>query len=560
MISQRIKGPEQVVTVIGSPLFSTNYSPYMDSGAAIALSILSELGVDRIFIVSGTDYAQFVEERARGVGPEFVEVPHEITAVAAAIGYSFGGKLGVVALHTTPGTANGLGNIMNAYGSRIPLVVIAGRTPYLEEDGPAARNLRIHWTQEARDQGQIVRQWVKWDFEVRRASQVSTSVTRAVQLALSEPRGPVYLNFPREVTVEEAENRRIVMSPYEPGPDPAAIKKAQQMISEATNPVIITWRAGRREEWFNSLRNFAERAAIPVLNYVGEVVNYPSSGPMALDKFDISSADLLLVLENEVPWIPKKVKVRGRVIKVDVQPGHMEIPYYGFPCDLTVQSSLSSFLDSLSVQGDEERRARISQMKREQWKAKEDEINDLSRRKTIHPRYLSYHVGRLGLTVLNEYPLNPAYGVFDSFGSYLGRLSVGHLGYSLGAALGYTLATGRESVAVVGDGSFIFGVPEAFYYVAKQRPVLVVIFDNGGWLASAEAVEEVVPEGVAVAKRNFPGAELRRYDIGATVKAYGGHFRLIEDPSEVPELLNEGLNEVRKGRISVLQFVVEKTR
>jgi len=274
-------------------------------------------------MVSGTDYAAFIEEKVRDHSlPDFVIVPHEITAASAALGYSLAGKLGVVAVHTVPGTANSLGIIANAFTSRIPLIVIAGRSPYTEEGSTASRNLRIHWTQEARDQGGLVRQYVKWDFEVRRASQMEVAVMRALQIARSKPQGPVYLVIPREVSVERSSSRRVPMDPYEPGPSPSALRRIEELIRESEKPAIITWRAGRRESWYASLQRFAERLGAPVLHYVGEVVNYPSTGWMALDRLDLSEPDLLIVVESEVPWIPKKVRVNAKVIKVDVDPSY----------------------------------------------------------------------------------------------------------------------------------------------------------------------------------------------------------------------------------------------
>ncbi|MFZ8823244.1 MAG: thiamine pyrophosphate-dependent enzyme, partial [Desulfurococcales archaeon] len=66
---------------------------------------------------------------------------------------------------------------------------------------------------------------------------------------------------------------------------------------------------------------------------------------------------------------------------------------------------------------------------------------------------------------------------------------MGYLGWALGAAVEYRMAGGRDVIATVGDGQFIFGVPDAFYYIAYKNPVMVVIFDNGGWLASANSVK-----------------------------------------------------------------------
>ncbi|MGC9208832.1 MAG: thiamine pyrophosphate-requiring protein [Nitrososphaeria archaeon] len=528
------------------------------SGARYVLTYLRRIGADRLFIVSGTDYAAFIEEKARGGDlPEFVVVPHEITAASAAVGYALAGRTGAVAVHTIPGTMNALGIIADAYSMRLPLFVIAGRSPYTERGSTASRDLRIHWTQEARDQGGIVRQWVKLDLEIRDASQLPDAMARAYQFAMSEPRGPVYLMIPREVSVQEVrEERYPVSDAFEPGPTSEALSRAQKAIEESESPVIVTWRAGRRRSWYQSLKSFADRVGIPVLNYYGEFVNY--RGEMALDWLDLKQADLLIAVECEVPFIPRRTEFRGRLMRVDVDPLYSYIPYMGFGCDLCVQSSVSELFDRLNVREKGELKARVREMHAEQERRKMEEVESMKKRRRIHPRLLSYYVGRLGLPVINEYPLAPEYTGLD-WGMYFSDPGFGHLGWALGAAFGFSLAAGKRSVAAVGDGAFIFGVPEAFYYAARTygTDVTVVIFDNGGWMASAEAVESVFPNGAARARRTFPGADFRRYDIGATVRAFGGYYRLIERPEQIEEALSEA---VKHRGISVVQAVVERAR
>lgn len=358
-------------------------------------------------------------------------MPHEITAVSAAIGYSLASedRLGVVIVHTTPGTANVIGGILNAYTSRIPLLVIVGRSPYTTRGGNVSRNLRVHWTQEVRDQGEMVRQMVKYDFEIRDSSQVEPALIRAYSIAMSEPRGPVYVSIPREVSVANIVPNNLKPCWYEPGVDLKALKVAEEMINEAERPVIVTWRAGRKREWFYSLKNFAERINIPVINYAGEVLNYPVTGKMVLDEFDLSKPDLIIVVESEVPWIPKETKISGRVIRVDVDPLYTHIPYYDFECDLCVQSTSSSFFDNLKVKPKEPWALDLIKSQREKKKEVVEKLRDHS---PIHPKYLSYEIGMLGLTVINEYNFDPSLSRLEEFGTYFNDLSAGYLGWVLG--------------------------------------------------------------------------------------------------------------------------------
>jgi len=508
----------------------------------VAEFILREISkyTDKVFIVSGTDYPAFIKAELKLKNPEFVVVPHEITAASTAMGYSLGGKLGVLMVHTVPGTLNSLGIIADAYTSRIPLLVIAGKSPYTDKGSTASRTLRIHWTQDA-DQEELVK-YVKWKFEIRDPSQVPAAISRAIQIALSEPQGPVYLAIPREVSIAKVEKKEVKMEPFYPGVPESLVERAKEMVLKASNPVIITWRAGRKESWFNSLKDFADSAKIPVLNYVGERVNYPSNGKMAIDRFNLKEADLIIEVETEVPWIPRFTDVDAKIIKVDVEPSYSYIPYYEFPCDLCIQSSVDEFFSKLRIERKPEKD--LEETIERQREEKKERINKLADLKQIHPDYLSYEIGKLKLTVFNEYDLNPKYGEFNSFNSYFGDPAMGHLGWALGAGVGYKMATGKDVVITVGDGSFIFGVPTAFYYVAKKFPVLVVIFDNKSWKAVERAVKEVYPEEKF---DNYPGAEIDIDDLPKTIESIGGYYEYVERPNEVEDALMRGKEKVKSG-------------
>ena len=116
----------------------------------------------------------------------------------------------------------------------------------------------------------------------------------------------------------------------------------------------------------------------------------------------------------------------------------------------------------------------ILALKAKQEGEKKKYIEKILDEKPVDPFYLSYEIGRLaskyGLAILNEYPFNPRYADFDEYGSYIGNPSMGYLGWVLGAAVGYRIATGKYVIDTVGNGSFIFGVPDAFYYIAYKQP------------------------------------------------------------------------------------------
>ena len=169
------------------------------------LELLRERGIDYFFANAGTDFAPLIDAFARFAEqgkqtPKPITVPHENAAVAMAHGYYMvTGKPQVVMVHVTVGTANALNGIINAARDHVPILFSAGRTPLTEAGLPGSRDISIHWAQEAFDQAGMVREYVKWDYELRNFIQLEAVVDRALEIAMTEPRGPVYLTLPREV-------------------------------------------------------------------------------------------------------------------------------------------------------------------------------------------------------------------------------------------------------------------------------------------------------------------------------------------------------------------------
>jgi acetolactate synthase-1/2/3 large subunit len=137
------------------------------------------------------------------------------------------GRPQAVMVHVSVGTANAVCGLMNAARDRIPILLTAGRSPILEADALGARDLRIHWGQEMFDQAGMVRELVKWDYELRDARQLDDVVDRAVGIAMTEPKGPIYLTLPREVLASPAVSAAAQPSsvPSQPAPDGTAVGK-----------------------------------------------------------------------------------------------------------------------------------------------------------------------------------------------------------------------------------------------------------------------------------------------------------------------------------------------
>ena len=314
------------------------------------LARLGERGIEYVFANAGTDFAPIVESLSRNAGstkfPKFITVPHENVAMAMAHGYyRTSGKPAAVMVHVTVGTANAICGLMNAARDNVPVLLAAGRTPLTETGHIASRNRSIHWGQEAFDQGGMVREFVKWDYELRAGQPVDAVVDRALDIAMSEPRGPVYLTLPREVLANPAVHaRRNTIRPLgvmSPEPARGAIEEAASLIAKAEFPLIVTSSVGRDPAAVEQLAALAQEFAIPVVQSEARDFNLPTDHAMHLG-FEagawLGKADVIVVLDSVVPWIPRLHQPRSdaKVIHISADPLASRYPFREIEADLLI--------------------------------------------------------------------------------------------------------------------------------------------------------------------------------------------------------------------------------
>ena len=259
--------------------------------------------------------------------------------------YRVAGKPAAVMVHVTVGTGNAINGLMNAARDNVPMLLAAGRTPLTETGHIASRNRSIHWGQEAFDQGGMVREFVKWDYELRAGQPVDAVVDRALDIAMSEPRGPVYLTLPREVLASPAvAARRDTVRPLgssAPAPSSRAIEEAASLIAKAEFPLIVTSSAGRSREAFDELAALAEEFALPVVQNEARDFNLPSNHPMNLGFAAapfLPKADVVLVLEASCRGFraPSRRKRDAKIIHISTDPLAKRYPFRDIEADLLI--------------------------------------------------------------------------------------------------------------------------------------------------------------------------------------------------------------------------------
>ena len=569
-----------------------NASGASSGSETVAGRLLARLGrhVDYIFANTGTDFPPIIEALARQDArggeaddarlPRAIAVPHENVAVAMAYGHTMvSGRPQAVMVHVNVGTANALCGLLNAARGRIPMLLAAGRTPYSETGPHGARNRTIQWAQEMFDQAGLVREAVKWDYELSRGEQVEAAVDRAFAIARSEPMGPVYLTLPREVLAEPGAGKEppVAAPARPPGPDPAAIGEAAQILAAAERPLIIAGDAGRNTAAFEALARLAERHAFPVVGFAARSLCIAAGHPMNLGYEPgplLAEADAVLTVDCDVPWIPS---LQGppdgcRVVHLGVDPLFGRYPIRTFPCDLAIDASPALALPALDAALAEHaadpgrvaaRRhalaARAAGL-RAGWRRAAEEAAGA---RPIAIPWLSHCIDRIAdddTIVLNELGLSPAQLTLRRPGSYFGLSPTGGLGWGLGAALGAKLAApGKLVIAAVGDGAYMFGNPTPAHYVSQAHglPVLYVVSNNAGWGAVRVATKAMYPDGAAAQRNAMPLAALGPMpEFETVIAASGGHGERVEDPAALPDALDRAVRVVREeGRQALLNVI-----
>jgi acetolactate synthase-1/2/3 large subunit len=547
-----------------------------ETAAEAWLGLLAARGIEYLFANGGTDFAPVVEAYAKGrkLGwrlPEIVVVPHENMGVAMAHGYAMvTGKPQAMMVHVGVGTANALNGLINASRQNVPILFTAGRTPITESGAvTAARNNYIHWAQEHFDQGGMLREFVKWDYELRHAEQVETVIDRALAIAKSEPQGPVYVTLPREILAspfaQDFSAGSTIAPATPPAADPEALEEAARLLGAARHPLLITASGGRTPDTARALEQLAHNLAVPVVHYRPRHLALSTEHPMHCG-WDphalLKTADLVLVVECDVPWIPREGGPRpeAKVIHIGTDPLFAGYPLRGFRADLALTGAVAPTLQALwrsaqkqavSVKSIEDRRARITALSDEIRKKARGGVEPMP--KAITGKWLSACVNELlddNTILVNEYPTVLEEMVIRQPGRYFGNPSAGGLGWGMGAALGAKLATPDKTViCAVGDGAYMFGNPTAVHYVseAMRLPLLFVIANNARWAAVHRSTLSTYPKGFAAQENAPPFATLEpspRFEH--VVQASGGYGARVSEPAALMPALEKALKVVKE--------------
>lgn len=371
-------------------------------------------------------------------------------------------------------------------------------------------------------------------------------------------------------------------------------------LSKAKKPLIITSYLGRNHSAVEQLARFVNLVAVPVWQSCPSTVNlpfdHPSHAGVSFGQHNklAEEADFVLILDSDIPWLPLHTKVSPttEVFHIDCDPLKEKMLFHAFPalirakadCAIALEQLIDyceanpSLLDSKAI---ESRRSALEDTKKKNAQALTDletpAMGDILTAPLIVSS-LRKHSDPKRTLVCNEaisnYPHVWNHMQPTEPGSLLSS-GASSLGWALGAAVGAHLAgqckpdIAKDLIAVVvGDGSFVFGVPSAAYWMARryETPFLTVVLNNGGWKSPTLSMLGVHPNGLGSKMSagdlnvSFGPVDSLNPDYGGIAAAAGGAWsRKVLKASELDEAMKEAIRVVTEDkRCAVLDCWIER--
>ncbi|HLH26824.1 MAG TPA: thiamine pyrophosphate-requiring protein [Chloroflexota bacterium] len=549
-------------------------------------------GVEYLFFTSGSEIMFFQEAiaKAKAQGkptPKLITMTHEHPSLNAAIGYGMvTGRAAATAAHVDVGTQNYGGAVHTAFRGGVPVLITAGGPPTAYPDSMrGARDGAHFWLQQGFDQNGIVRQYVKWDHKLTSQDNPGLMVSRALQVAQSEPQGPVYLSLPREVAMSPIDGARFPtveqLGLAQPAaPDPDAIRQAAAWLVQARNPAVVVSRSGRNPEAVTALVALCELLGLPVVEaawrtYQSFLFDHPLyQGPMSL-----KDCDMVLVLDSDIPWLPgpNAPPADAKVVVVDVDPIKPAIPTYEFTANLRITSDALLGIRALQAAAEgqigsgerqrfADRAARWGDVSRERRQKAVQEAQGAASKTPVDALWVAYQLSEVmddNCVLMDETLVSAPVWRFvkgSTPRSYFKNPGSSG-GWGPGAALGAKLAMPQKDVIMTsGDGFYMYAVANPAIWAAKQygAPFMAVVFQNRSYSTGTRATVGYYPEGYSARSGLEGGYFDPPIDFAKEAEAAGAYGENVRDPAEVGPALRRGLQQIRNGTPAVISVWLPK--
>ncbi|KAL4888812.1 thiamine pyrophosphate enzyme, N-terminal TPP binding domain-containing protein [Aspergillus ambiguus] len=573
-----------------------------------------EAGITHVFVNLGSDHPSIMEAivkgqtERRGSFPRIITCPSEMVALSMADGYArLTNKPQCVIVHVDVGTQALGPAIHNASCGRAPVLIFAGLSPFsIEGEMRGSRTEFIHWIQDVPDQRQIVSQYCRYSGEIKTGKNIKQMVNRALQFATSDPKGPVYLMGAREVMEEEIQPYTLdhtLWTPTQPTALPEkALKPIAEILLNAQRPLCITGYSGRNHAAVDALVALVNTVkGMRVLDTGACDMCFPADhrgwlGSRYGVHDAITSADAILVLDCDVPWIPTRCKPQrtARVIHIDVDPLKQQMPVFYIDAEMRfkadAETACRQIVDYI-MQDTSLRQVTLSSAFNVRWELLGQSHQELltSIAATAKPNpdntftsaYLCSLVRKLApqdaiyaTEVVTNTPIVSDHIQATLPGHWI-NCGGGGLGWSTGGALGIKLASdelagglgkGKMVIQIVGDGTFMFSVPSSGYWISQRYkiPILTIVLNNRGWNAPRASMMLVHPDGhgsrVSNDELNIAFSPPPDYSGIARAASNNTIFASkVAEASQLEDVLKQAIQTVQGGTSAVVDAVISNS-
>lgn len=559
--------------------------PVLGWGSDIIAELMRRLGIRYICVNPGSSFRGLHDSIVNYLGnekPQMLLSLHEQSVVAIAHGYykACGEPMAVV-LHSNVGLMAGMMSIFNAWCDRVPMLIL-GATGAVDS---AVRRSWIDWSHTLRDQGALVRHYVKWDDQPATPRAQIDSLLRAWQAANTAPRGPSYVILDRRLQ-EDALDGDIVLpdvARYKPkapaAPSEDVLERAVALLSAAKNIVMLIGRVSLdRGQWDDRVR-LAERLNARVVSDLRMGASFPTEhplhgGPADLflspnDKARIADADVVLSLDwYDLADTMQQAGGSAKVISISVD--HQAHNSYSgdhqrlAPVDLDVAVEPHMMVSALLArlkggQGAPMPRSAVVP-------AVSSDPAAMPTLADIGQAMAKLREGRS--ITLARVPLNwpSASYPFREPLDYLGYDGGGGVGSGPGMTVGAALAlagSGRLVVGIMGDGEFL-GASSALWTAAHYEiPMLMVIANNRSYFTDEIQQETVARERDRPVANRWIGQRIDdpAIDLAGLARDFGVAAEgTIETVSDLEAALERGIAAVAAGKPYLIDVHVDPSR
>ena len=517
------------------------------SGADIVLESLKRIGIDTVFGYPGGVVLPLYDRLPAHPEVRHILVRHEQGGGHAADAYArASGRLGCALATSGPGATNLVTAVQNAMMDSVPTLFITGNV---------ARNMIGKDGFQEADATGILEPCVKHNYLVMRTEDLAYTFAEAAYLATTGRPGPVHIDIPKDVFIDEAEfewpDKVTVRGYHIPGAAPQAdIDEAARLINGAERPLIIAGHGVILGNASEELRTFVEHSGIPVLNTLLGLGSLPrthvlSYGMMGMHgsyeaNMAASNADVVIGIGNRMDDRAigrfNDFNHGAKLIHVDIDPGEHG---KNLPTAVPILGDVKQVLPQLT--------AAVHQRSHMDWIRWIDEERDAHARSMAVPSgpelTTQYVIKRISDLNDDETVLVTGVGQHQMWAAQHLRVTrphqlitsggLGTMGFEVPAAMGAQVACPDRTVwSICGDGGFQMTLQEIATMVDEQLPVNLAIINNG-FLGMVRQWQELFYED------NYVSVAMSQPDFVKIADAYGIKSIRVTEKSEVDAAIEE---------------------